>query len=68
LEKRKKEKKRKEKKIPPSMVQFINCIFQSNMFNPKRKRRIGVENTMALGGRLMPKAHSFQRKAPKGGP
>jgi hypothetical protein len=61
LGKRKKRKEKKRKEIPPSMVQFINCN-STNMFNPIRKRRIGVEDTMALGGGLMPKPIHFKER------
>jgi hypothetical protein len=37
------------------------------MFNPRRKRRIGVEDTMALGGGLMPKPIHFKEN-PQGQP
>jgi hypothetical protein len=61
-----KKKERKEKKFRQPCYNLLTA-FQSNMFNPRRKRKIGEEDTMALGGRWAhAKAHSFQRKAPKG--
>jgi len=59
-----KKKERKEKKFCQPWYNLLTA-FQSNMFNPRRKRKIGEEDTMALGGGLVPKPIHFKEKPPR---